>query len=474
MTYTIKFGTDGWRGVIAEDYTFDNVRRAAQGVATYFARNHQARERGMVIGYDHRFASENFAAAAAQVLAANDIPVLLTEIGTPTPVISYAAIANKTAGAINITASHNPGTDNGFKVRNEFGGAVPPDVLKEIEALIPATSDVQRAPLRDALAAGSIKKFDASAAYLEHLPDMIDVAPLKNADLRIVHDPMWGVGSGWLKRILDGGKTTVTEIHSGRNPIFPDMQRPEPIPPNTARLQETIPATRAHAGFLTDGDADRVGFVAENGRFINQLEVYALLAYYLLEIRGWRGPIVKTISTTSMLNKLGKIYNVPVYETGVGFKFIAPKMLETNAMIGGEESGGFAVRGHMPERDGILMSLFLLDLMVKLDKTPTQLLDHLFSIVGAHYYDRIDTPFPPERNAAVRAHIAAQKPTDIAGIPVVNINTLDGFRYEMNDGGWLLIRFSGTEPLIRVYTETTHGDKVQEILQAGLKLAGLK
>ena len=471
---TIKFGTDGWRGVIAEDYTFANVRRAAQGTAHYFLQ-HGARERGMVIGYDNRFASETFAAAVAEVFAANGIPVLLTETGTPTPVISYAILANKAAGAVNITASHNPPSDNGFKVRSEFGGAVDPNVLLEIEAAIPSdASSVKRIALTDALSQKMVEKFDASTAYLAHLPDMIDVAPLKSAGLNVVHDPMWGVGSGWLKRILDGGKTTVTEIHSGRNPIFPDMKRPEPIPPNTARLQETVPALNASAGCLTDGDADRVGFVAENGRFVNQLEVYALLAYYLLEIRGWRGPIVKTISTTSMLDKLGKIYDVPVYPTGVGFKYIAPKMLEVNAMIGGEESGGFAVRGHMPERDGILCSLFLLDLMVQLKKTPTQLLDHLFGIVGAHYYDRIDTPFPPERNAEVRAKIANEKPSQLAGIKVLNINTLDGFRYEMEDGGWMLIRFSGTEPIIRVYTETTHGDKVQDILQDGLRLAGLK
>ncbi len=474
MAHPIKFGTDGWRGVIAEDYTFDNVRRAAFGTAHYFLK-HGARERGMVIGYDNRFDSEHFAAAVAEVLAAQGIPVLLTETGTPTPVISYAVLANKTAGAINITASHNPGTDNGFKVRSEFGGAVDPKVLLEIEAAIPeSASNVNRKSLNDALTSGLVKKFDASAAYLAHLPDMLDVAPLKNAGLKVVHDPMWGVGSGWLQKILEGGATTVTEIHSGRNPIFPDMKRPEPIPPNTARLQETVPALKADAGCLTDGDADRVGFVAENGRFINQLEVFALLAYYLLELRGWRGPIVKTISTTSMLDKLGKIYDVPVYDTGVGFKFIAPKMLEVDAMIGGEESGGFAVRGHMPERDGILCSLFLLDLMVKLNKTPTQLIDHLFGIVGAHYYDRIDTPFPPERNTEVRAKIANEKPLSIAGLQVKNINTLDGFRYEMEDGGWMLIRFSGTEPIIRVYTETTYGDRVQEILQDGLRLAGLK
>ncbi|HZQ05278.1 MAG TPA: phosphoglucomutase/phosphomannomutase family protein [Anaerolineae bacterium] len=475
MASDIKFGTDGWRGVIAGDYTFDNVRRCAQGVANYFLQ-HGAQERGMVIGYDYRFSSEHFAAAAAEVLAANGIPVLLTETGTPTPVISYAVLANKTAGAINITASHNPGTDNGFKVRSEFGGAVDPDVLAQIEAVIPPIGDVKRVPLDEAMNGANplIEKFDASVAYLAHLPDMIDVAPLKQAGLHVVHDPMWGVGSGWLQRILDGGTTKVTEIHSGRNPIFPDMRRPEPIPPNTLRLQETVPAIHANAGVLTDGDADRVGFVAETGRFVNQLEVYALLAYYLLEVRGWRGPIVKTISTTVMLDKLGKLYNVPVYSTGVGFKYVAPKMLKTNAMIGGEESGGFAFRGHMPERDGILCSLFLMDLMVKLNKTPTQLIEHLFSVVGPHYYDRIDTPFPPERNQEVRAKIASEKPKEIAGLKVTNINTLDGFRYEMEDSGWMLIRFSGTEPIIRVYTETTRQDKVPEILEEGLKLAGLK
>ncbi len=473
MANDIKFGTDGWRGVIAEDYTFDNVRRCTQGVAHYFLK-HGGAERGMVIGYDYRFSSENFAAAAAEVLAANGIPVLLTQTGTPTPVISYAILANKTAGAINLTASHNPGTDNGFKVRGEFGGAVDPDVLTEIEAAIPGLASVKRMKLADAMTDHLVKTFDASVAYLAHLKEMIEVEPLKRADLNIVHDPMWGVGAGWLKQILDGGTTNVFEIHNVRNPIFPDMKRPEPIPPNIDRLLETVVAQNAHAGVATDGDADRVGFASERGRFVNQLEVYALLALYLLEVRGWRGPIVKTISTTSMLNALGKKYDVPVYETGVGFKYVAPKMLETNAMIGGEESGGFAFRGHMPERDGILAGLFLLDLMVQMKKSPSQLLEHLFSIVGPHYYDRIDTPFPPERNQEVRAKIQNEKPSEIAGLKVTNIVTVDGFKYEMEDGGWMLIRFSGTEPIIRVYTETTRQDKVADILQAGLNLAGLR
>lgn len=473
MADEIQFGTDGWRGVIAEDYTFDNVRRCAQGVAHYFLQ-HGAADRGMVIGYDYRFSSENFAAAAAEVLAANGIPVLLTQSGTPTPVISYSILANKSAGAINITASHNPGTDNGFKVRGEYGGAVDPDVLKEIEAGITDIAGVKRIELADAMTDNLVRTFDPAPAYLAHLKDLIDVEPLKRADLNVIHDPMWGVGTGWLKRILEGGTTNVNQIHDVRNPLFPDMKRPEPIPPNVDTLLSTVVAQRADAGVATDGDADRVGFASERGRFINQLEVYALLALYLLEVRGWRGPIVKTLSTTSMLNELGKKYNVPVFETGVGFKYVAPKMLETNAMIGGEESGGFAFRGHMPERDGILAGLFLLDFMVQTKKSPSQLIEYLFSIVGPHYYDRIDTPFPPERNQQVRDKIKGEKPTEIAGLKVTDLNTMDGFKYQMEDGGWLLIRFSGTEPIIRVYTETTMQDKVSTILDAGLGLAGLR
>lgn len=473
MTNDIKFGTDGWRGVIAEDYTFDNVRRAAQGTATFFLK-HRAAERGMVVGYDYRFDSEHFAMAAAQVLVANGIKAWVVNRGTPTPVISYAVLAQKTAGAINITASHNPGTDNGFKVRSEFGGAVDPNALKEIEANIPALSGVKQMPLEQALAENKIELFDAAPAYLAHLKDLIEVEPITRAGLKIIHDPMWGVGAGWLKNILAGGATQVVEIHNVRNPIFPEMKRPEPIPPNIDKLRAAVVAEKAHAGVATDGDADRVGFVDEHGEFVNQLQVYALLALYLLEVRGWRGPIVKTVSTTTMLNKLGKLYDVPVYETGVGFKFVAPKMLETNAMIGGEESGGFAFRGHMPERDGILAGLFLLDFMVQAKKSPAQLIEYLFSKVGPHYYDRIDTPFPPERNQDVRDRINNQKPTNIAGLKVLDVNTTDGFKYDLEDGGWMLIRFSGTEPIIRVYTETTRKEKVQEILQAGLELAGLK
>jgi phosphomannomutase len=224
---------------------------------------------------------------------------------------------------------------------------------------------------------------------------------------------------------------------------------------------------------ITDGDADRLGLGDEKGEFINQLRVYGLLAYYLLEVRGFRGPIVKTISTTTMLNKLGELYNVPVYETGVGFKYVAPKMLETDALIGGEESGGYAFRGNVPERDGILAGLYLLDFMVKTGKKPSQLLDLLFAKVGAHYYDRIDTPFTGDRKDR-EALILKANPKTIGGLKVTELVTLDGYLFRLEDGGWMLIRFSGTEPIMRVYCETTHADKVQAILKDGLKVAGIE
>src|SRR5258706_5977939 len=360
MTSTIKFGTDGWRGRIAEDYTFDNVRRCSQGFAGYL-RSTMAPDqlaRGVVIGGDRRFNSEHFAAAAAEVLAANGIPVHFCGGGVTTPVISYSVKARGAIAAINITASHNPPTDNGFKVRDETGGAIAPEGLKRIEQLIPAdVTSVKRMKFADALDAGTVKEFNADAKYLEQLGRMIDVGPIRNSGMKILVDPMWGNGAGWFPRLLSGGKGEGIEIHSERNPAFPEMSRPEPIPPNGDAGLAKARKSGADVVIITDGDADRVGIGDEKGRFIDQLRVYALLAMYLLEVRGMRGAIVRTLSTTSMLDALAKIYSIPIFETGVGFKYVAPKMTETDALIGGEESGGFAFFGHLPDGPGILGGL---------------------------------------------------------------------------------------------------------------------
>ena len=472
MSGIIRFGTDGWRSKIADQYTFENVRRCAQGFSVYL-KNKGFDSQKVIVGYDRRFLSEKFAVSAAEVLAGNGFEVLLTQGATPTPAISYAVIYEKAVGAVNITASHNPPTDNGFKVRDSNGGAIDPDGLKIIEQGIPAIEDVMLEPYQSAVDKGLIKLFDPIPSYIEQIRKLVDINFIKNAGLSILVDPMWGNGSGFFKQLLSGGKSKVEEIHFDRNPIFPEMLRPEPIPPNVdVGLRETL-KRGADVLIITDGDADRLGVGDENGNFIDQLRVYGLLAYYLLEVRQERGAIVKTLSSTTMLNKLAKLYNVPIYETGVGFKYVAPKVLETNAMIGGEESGGYAFRGHVPERDGILAGLFILDMMVRLGQKPSGLVNLLFEKVGAHYYDRIDTPFTGDRKTREQI-ILNSSPKEIGGLKVLGLNSMDGYKFELEDGGFLLIRFSGTEPILRVYTETTHEKAVPAILEDGLIIAGIR
>ncbi len=472
MVTKIKFGTDGWRAEIAAEYTFENVRRCTQGLADYFTRLGYQNQ-WVVVGYDRRFQSERFAKAASEVLTGNNFKVFLTDRATPTPVISFLVTLKKAIGAINITASHNPPQDNGFKVRDQNGGAIAPDGLKEIESLIPDNvSNISTKPYQIGLEDGSIILVDPKQDYIQHLHKLVDIDSIRKANLKVVYDPMWGNGAGWFSEILSGGNIQILEIHADRNPIFPEMRRPEPIPPNIDVGLKEVVAQNADVLIINDGDADRLGIGDENGVFINQLQAYALLAYYLLEIRKQNGAIVKTLSTTSMLNKLGKIYNVPVYETGVGFKYVAPKMIETDAMIGGEESGGYAFRGNVPERDGILAGLFMLDYMVKTGKKPSQLLKDLFELVGPHFYDRIDSRFTGNAEEK-RQQILSANPTTIGGLRVVSIDTTDGFKFNLEDGGWLLIRLSGTEPILRVYCETTREECVQAILADGLKIAGI-
>ena len=473
MPTKIKFGTDGWRAQVAEDYTFESVRRCSQGFASYLIEEGNAGE-WVIVGHDKRYRGEDFAVAVAEVLAGNGLKVYLTDDASPTPVISYSVVAKNAVGAVNVTASHNPPTDNGFKVRDNMGGAIDPEGLTKIENLIPDDiADVKIKDMSEAQEDGSIVYFDSTIDYLAHIAKLIDVQPIKDAGLTILVDAMWGNGAGWFSGLLNGGATKVIEIHNERNPSFPEMKRPEPIPPNVDVGLQAAKDHNADIFLVNDGDADRVGFGDENGEFIDQLRSYGLLAYYMLEVRGERGAIVKTLSTTTMLNKLGKVYDVPVYETGVGFKYVAPKFLETNALIGGEESGGYAFRGNVPERDGILAGLYMLDLLVRTGKKPTELLADLFKKVGGeHFYNRIDTPFEGDKQEKIDSILAAN-PETLGGLKVTKLVTVDGFQFHLEDGGWMLIRFSGTEPIIRIYCETMHEDKVDAILQDGLKVAGI-
>lgn len=474
MISTIKFGTDGWRGIIGEDFTFDNVRACAQGVANYLL-DHDIASQGILVGYDTRFASEDFGAAVAEVLAANGIKVYLNPKAVPTPVISYAIVGIRAAGAVIITASHNPAIWNGFKYKPEYAGSASPEVIAELEGHIQQIlrdGEIKRIPLADGLEQRIIEYYDPTPIYLSHISQLVDIEGLRQAGLKMVVDSMYGSGAGYFRELLTGGSTEVIEINSERNPLFPGI-RPEPIAQNLTRLSNMVREMKADAGLATDGDADRIGFLDENGLFITPLQVFALLALYLLEVREQRGALVKSITSTDMVYRLGELFSVPVYETAVGFKYLGPKMIAENALIGGEESGGFGFRGHIPERDGILSGLYLLDLIVRIGKKPSEIIKYLYDKVGPHYYERTDFHFRAEEREAVIQHLGQLKPGQIDNTTVTNIETIDGFRFRLSDGSWLLIRLSGTEPLLRMYAESDSTEHVKRLLEAGRKLAGI-
>jgi alpha-D-glucose phosphate-specific phosphoglucomutase len=474
-TNPIKFGTDGWRAVIAREFTFDNVCICAQALAEYLQETGLAKN-GLVIGYDTRFASEDFASACAEVAAANGIKVYLSTKAIPTPEVSYAITLKKAGAGVVITASHNPGSYNGFKIKSADGASAPTEMIENIEKRISRIfeiGDVKRFMLAEGIAKGLVERCDFDQPYLQRVASFVDLNRIQQSNLKIVVDSMHGAGSGYFKTLLSGGKVNLEEINSERNPIFPGIN-PEPIAVNLKKLSTKMLQDEASVGLATDGDADRIGIVDEKGRFVTQLEVYALLALYWLEVRGERGAIVKTVTATSMLYRLGELFKVPVIETPVGFKYVAPVMMEQNALIGGEESGGYGFRGHVPERDAVLAGLCFLDLMVATGKSPAQLLDYLFSKVGIHYYNRRDFYFPEEQRADIIDNLQRKKPMIIDRQKVVRFDTVDGFRFTLEDNSWLLVRFSGTEPLLRIYSESHSHAQVENILDFGQQLTGVK
>jgi phosphomannomutase len=471
----IKFGTDGWRAVVAEEFTFDNVRICAQGLAVYLKQSGLA-DKGLVIGYDTRFASEDFAAATAEVAAANGIKVYLSPKAIPTPEVSFGTVAKKAGAAVVITASHNPARYNGFKIKSADGASAPTEMIADVEKNINRVFEspkIERLPLTEALKQGKVEPFNFDPLYLKQLARFVDLDRIKKSGLKIIVDSMYGAGSGYFKVLLDGRVTKIIEINHERNPSFPGIN-PEPIAVNLKKLSARVKSDGASVGLATDGDSDRIGIIDEKGNFITQLEVFALLALYLLETRGQRGAIVKTVTATSMLYRLGELFNVPVIETPVGFKYVAPVMLEKNALIGGEESGGYGFRGHVPERDAILAGLYFLDFMVSTGKTPSQLLEYLFSKVGPHYYNRRDFHFPEDKRQSIIDRIQQHKPDVIDGSKVARFDTIDGFRFTLQDNSWLLMRFSGTEPLLRIYSESNSPDRVEKILDFGQELTGVE
>ncbi len=478
---TIVFGTDGWRARIADEFTFDNVRRCADGVARYVADRGEA-AKGVVVAYDRRFASEHFAMAAAEVLLAHDIPVAYAVHAVPTQMSSYEVVERGAAAGIVITASHNPWVDNGFKVKAPTGAAAGPDILATIEAQLGRNGGVgiARRPFADAEAAGLVERFDPFEGYERYVRRTVDIDALRAADASILVDPMWGAGSGWISRLLAGGRIRVHEIHQERNPYFGGVN-PEPIRPNIDEALGLIAAGGYDLGLLLDGDADRAGAADERGTFIHQLQVTGLLMYYLAEHRAMRDPVVVSVNNTSMAERLGTHFGIETFETPVGFKFIGPKMIETDAMMGAEESGGFGFGMHLPERDGIYADLLLLDLFLReraAGRWPvSSAIERFHEIAGPSRYRRIDVHIEralyPEVKRRLLVELRDAVPTELGGRPVTRtmpLDTNDGFKFWLADGSWLLVRASGTEPLVRVYTEATSDELRDALVVAGERL----
>ena len=475
---TIVFGTDGWRARVAEDFTFENVRRCADGVAQYVV-DQGATASGVVVAYDRRFASEHFAQAAAEVLLARDIPVAFSVHAVPTQMCSFEVVERGAAAGIVITASHNPWTDNGFKVKAPSGAAAGPEILATLEARITrnGSGGIERRPFPDAEAAGLVERFDPYDGYERFVRRTVDLEALKAADVHVLAEPLFGSGAGWLSRLLAGGRIRVTELHQERNPYFGGVN-PEPIRPHVDEALAMLAGGGFDLGLLLDGDADRAGAADEHGTFIHQLQVTGLLMYYLAEHRGWRDPVVLSVNNTSMGERLGTHYGIDVHEVPVGFKFIGPRMIETGAMLGAEESGGFGFGMHLPERDGIYADLLLLDLFLRekaAGRWPvSRIMDAFHELAGPSFYRRIDVHVErvayPETKRRLLVDLAANQPSTLAGEPVARVQALtteDGFKFFLDDGSWLLVRASGTEPLVRVYTEATSAETRESLLHAG-------
>ena len=461
----IKFGTDGWRAVIADDFTFDNVRRVAGAIASYVLEHEDAR-RGVIVGYDTRFASPRAARITAEVLAEAGIPVKLANDYTPTPAVSYAIKNLKAAGGVVITSSHNPGNWNGMKFKASFGGSATPAIMKLIEQNLDSAT-----PFRAGKA--TIEEFDFKQPYIAAISSFADLPLIAKANFKFVVDSMYGAGRGVLAQVFDDHKIQHIAIRHELNPLFPGIN-PEPIEVNLARLQEVVVKEKCHAGFATDGDADRLGAVAEDGSFVDAHKIFAVLLRWLLEKKKWPGEVVRAFNTTRMLDRIVEKHGRKLIECPIGFKYVADLMMERDILMGGEESGGIGYSRFLPERDGILNSLLLANVMAEERKPLGQLVADLQKEYGPHHYGRRDLHIAEEVKQGAIQRAKSEQTKRLGNYPILRKETLDGIKFFLdapthNSGAeaWILFRASGTEPLLRIYAEAASPELVNEILASG-------
>ena len=465
----IKFGTDGWRGIIAEDFTYDNVGRVAAAIASYVLR-HEDPARGLIVGYDTRFSSQRFARAAAEILAAGGIPVKLANDYTPTPAISFAVKQRGAAGGVVITSSHNPWNWNGVKFKGRFGGSATPQIIKGIEEqlLAGATPNGRNS---------SIEEVDLKQKYIEAICSFADLNLISKAKFKLAVDSMYGSGRGVLTKIFRDHGIEHVAIRQEVNPLFPGIN-PEPIEPHVAMLQETVVKERCSAGLVTDGDADRIGAVAEDGSFVDSHKIFSVLLQWLLTRKTWPGEVVRAFNTTRMVDRIAKKHGRRMNECSIGFKHIADLMMDREIVIGGEESGGIGYSRFLPERDGILNALLLANVMAEERKPLGQLVADLQREYGAHYYGRLDLHIPEELKQRAIRRAGSDDTRRLGNYAILSKGTLDGVKFFLNaptNGSgaeaWVLLRASGTEPLLRIYAEASSPELVKEILTTAERFA---
>ncbi|MDD5073046.1 MAG: phosphoglucomutase/phosphomannomutase family protein [Candidatus Omnitrophica bacterium] len=462
---SIKFGTSGWRAVIADGFTFSNVRKAAQAIAGYVKAHHPSRKAPpvVIIGHDTRFDSREFASAAAKVLCANGVKVLLTERDTPTPVISFQVVHKEADGAINITASHNPPEYNGLKFSPSHGGPAEPEVTKEIEKRAAKIKGEVEEPLPSELKC-RIEEFDPRRAYFARIKDLVDLSAIKKARLKAVVDVMHGTGRGYLDRILTENGCKVILLNDNLDPLF-GGHPPEPAKDNIGKMLREVKRHKADLGLGLDGDADRFGIVDENGRFYTPDEVISLLFKHLIDTRPRLPKVARTHSTTRLVDRIAARYGIEVVETPIGFKYIGEVLMTGECIIGGEESGGLSIANHVPEKDGILACLLVAEMVAVRGKKLSAILNEIYREFGRSYPGKLNVRLTDDQKARLLHMLKSRPPKEIAGTKVAKLDTMDGYKFTLADSSWVLVRPSGTEPLIRFHFEAMTAAKEKKLIK---------
>jgi phosphomannomutase len=472
----LKFGTDGWRAVIAEDFTFANVARVAQAAADYWKYESQnpksavaGRELKVIVGFDRRFFSDRFARTTAEILAGNGFRVVFTPVPSPTPSVSFAVKALSAIGGVMITASHNPPIFNGFKLKSYYGGSSDPETCRAVEGFVDR-HPVQAMKFNEAVSAGRISLEDVRPAHFAALKKLVDFKLIAKSKLRFAHDALFGVGAGCFEELLARTTCKVTTLNGEHDVLFGGIN-PEPIDKNYTRSRNFLRRHPHDICLVTDGDADRVGGMNGRGDAISTHQIICLLLHHLTVNRKGRGRVVKALTATSMVDKMCAAYGLPLVETGVGFKYICAEMLKGDVLLGAEESGGIGFPGHIPERDGLAAGLMLLELLATERISVDGMLAKLEKQFGPHRYGRIDTHYPLERRAALMGFLEGNPPSKLLRSPLAGMKTFDGVKFIARDASWLMLRGSGTEPILRIYAEAGSAADVQKLLELGVKLA---